>query len=773
MRRWRTMTAGLTGIVLGAGLALGGATTASAATAGHWGAFALSGTSRAYTGTMTLPGFPKTTFTSNSRQSAPISGASTWQGPNTGPGAVYGSSRGFSYLNQRPLADQPRPASASTTTYTFAGGTPGAGGWSFVLGDVDADQATVSATLPGGAPASVAQLGFQSSYNSCSSVTAGGWSCSPDPGGVPAGQDTPTWDPATGVLTGNDAANDTAGATAWFTPTVPLATLTITYQQRSGLPVYQTWFANQTSSLSGVATIDGTPLPDTVVTVTAPNGTEYTTTTDDSGAYTFDALTQADGYRVAIATPDNATEQTAPGTVSLRADVTNADFAFVTPPGTVAVTGTVVDTTGAPVADAAVTITDQATGATLAETVTDADGAYAAPGLPAATAVVATVAGATPVTATTGADGADPVVIAPIVVQAATLSTISGRVTLDGAASADRVLVELVQDGTVVATTDAAADGTYAFRVQPGTYTVRTTAPADGATGPTEVAVTTTADGTTTADFPFVTPVPTTASQAGTVTSSAGTPLAGTTVTATPVDVTSGVEVTATTGADGTYDLTGLTPGTPYRVSVAGTTPQDVTTEASGAAPTPLDFVVPVPTVDQPGTVTDAVGAAAADVPVVATPTEDGAGDAVTTTTTAADGTFDLTGLRPSTSYSVVAGSGDQASEPQVVVTPASGSGTPLSITLAAVTPTPSTPPTPGGGTGGGGTGAGGTGAGTVGGGTTPGSSSGGSTSGSLAFTGAEIAPAAIAAGILVLLGAGLLTFRAARNRRRTEHLQD
>ena len=45
--------------------------------------------------------------------------------------------------------------------------------------------------------------------------------------------------------------------------------------------------------------------------------------------------------------------------------------------------------------------------------------------------------------------------------------------------------------------------------------------------------------------------------------------------------------------------------------------------------------------------------------------------------------------------------------------------------------------------------------------------------SGPLAFTGAEIAPAAIAAGILVLLGGGLLTFRAARNRRRTEHLQD
>ncbi|TCU84315.1 hypothetical protein EDF48_106134 [Curtobacterium sp. PhB191] len=73
MRRWRTVTAGFTALALGAGLAIGGATSASAEPAGNWGTFTLSGASKAYTGTMTLPGFPATTFTSNSRQSTVIS----------------------------------------------------------------------------------------------------------------------------------------------------------------------------------------------------------------------------------------------------------------------------------------------------------------------------------------------------------------------------------------------------------------------------------------------------------------------------------------------------------------------------------------------------------------------------------------------------------------------------------------------------------------------------------------------------------------------------
>ncbi len=556
MRGRRTITAGITGLVLGAGLAVTGATSASAATTGHWGAFAVTAGTPVTSGTLTLPGFPETTFTTNSSQTTVVSGRSTWQGPSTPPGAVYGSSRDSSYVNQRPAANNAQ--NPAVTTYSFAGGTPGAGGWSFVLGDIDADQATITATLADGSPASVAQLGYQGSYNSCSTVSPGGWSCPPDPGGTTPGQDRPTWDATTGVLVGNAAANDTAGASAWFTPTVSLATLTITYQQRSGFPVYQTWFANKTSSLSGTATVDGEALPDTLVTVTAPNGTEYTTTTDGQGRYTFDALTQADGYRVSVATPDNATLTVAPAPVSLRADVTDADFAFATPPGTVVVDGTVVDTDGTPVADVTVVVTDPATGATLAEVVTDAEGRYTVPGLPAGTPVVATADGATPVTATTGADGAPAATVPPLVVQAP-LGTVGGRVTVDGTAPGDPTRIELLQGGEVVTSFDTAADGRYDLRVRPGTYTVRTTAPT-GTTGTTEVSVTVAADGTATADFPFTTPVPATVSQPGSVRYEDGTPIGGVSVTARPVDAGAGSVVVVSTNADGGYDLAGSRP---------------------------------------------------------------------------------------------------------------------------------------------------------------------------------------------------------------------
>ncbi|WP_207552315.1 hypothetical protein, partial [Mycobacteroides abscessus] len=83
-----------------------------------------------------------------------------------------------------PNVDSPTAAGASTTVYTFDGATPGASSWSFVLGDIDADQATISATVQGGGAATGEQLGYQGSYNSCSAAVAGGWSCSADPDGT-------------------------------------------------------------------------------------------------------------------------------------------------------------------------------------------------------------------------------------------------------------------------------------------------------------------------------------------------------------------------------------------------------------------------------------------------------------------------------------------------------------------------------------------------------------------------------------------------------------
>ncbi|WP_416394115.1 MULTISPECIES: carboxypeptidase regulatory-like domain-containing protein [unclassified Curtobacterium] len=670
----RTVTAALTALALGGGLALVGASSASAAPAGHWGTFTLAGQTKAYTGTVSMPGFPETTFTSNSRQSTVVSGNSTWQGPNTGPGAAYGSSRGNTYLNQRPLADA--AGQPSVTTYTFAEPTPGASSWSFVLGDVDADRATISAVTQAGAAATAADLGFQSVYNSCSATSPGGWSCPADPDGS-TGRDVPTWDPATLTLTGNAGSVDTAGATAWFTPTTPLTSLTITYERRSGFPVYQTWFANRTAAITGTATLDGTPVPGATVTVTAPRGTVYTTTTDADGKYAFPELPVINDYSVSISAPPGADGASTATDVSLNGVPGGADqvrdFTFTSPDGTTAVIGQVVDDAGNPAADVPVVITDPNATDPI-ETVTNEDGYYTASGLTPNTAVTVAVDGADPVTVTTGAaTPAAPTRAEPIVTTA--VASVGGVVRLDGAPQANVTIDLLDASGTVVDTTVTGADGSYSFTTVGGTYTVRSALPTPDATGAaTSTAVTLVGGGADqTRDFAFTTPaapVPVTTSASGRVVDTNGAPVAGRTVTATPDEADSGAPVTATTGADGRYTLDGLAPSTDYTVSVTGS---DVTIGFTSG----LDDTDVV-------TVDDLVVAAAA---------------------------------------------------------------TPTASPVPTANPVPTTTPVAATGSG--------------------------PTSGALAYTGADLTPGLIAAGVLVLLGGGLLTFRAVRNRRRTSHLQD
>ncbi len=675
MRRLRTVTAGLTALVLGGGLALVGATSASAVPAGHWGTFTLAGQSREYTGTMTLPGFPETTFESNSRQSTVVSGASTWQGPSTGPGAVYGSSRGNTYLNQRPLADA--AGQPSVTTYTFAEPTPGASSWSFVLGDIDADRATISAVRQGGAAASAEDLGFQGTdgrgYNSCSASSPGGWSCSADPDGT-TGRDVPTWDPATLTLTGNAGAVDTAGATAWFTPTVPLTSLTITYERRSGFPVYQTWFANSTAALTGTATLDGAPVPGARVTVTAPRGTVYTTTTAADGTYAFPQLPQIPGYTVTI-TPVPGAEirpELATQTVSLDGTNGTADFPFTAPSGTVSIIGQVTDPGGNPAADVPVVITDPADPANPIETVTNDDGYYTGSGLSPETDVTVAVDGAAPETVRTGAvPPAAPTVVDPI--QTTAVGSVGGAVVLDGAPQAG-VTVQLLDGTTVVASAVTDADGKYSFSTIPGRYTVAVQQPRADAelVSPDGGPVTVTGGSAADRSFAYRTPtapeaVTTTAT--GRVVDTTGAPAAGRTVTATPDAADSGASpVTATTGTDGGYTLEGLDPATDYTVSVSGSD----STVGFTSGP---DATVVVTVVDL------------------------------------------------------------------VVAAPASPSPTPTATPTATATPTPTTVPVV--------------------------SSGSGPATGELAYTGAEVGPAALAAAVLVLLGAGVLTYRSVRHRRR------
>ncbi|MFJ4296964.1 collagen binding domain-containing protein [Curtobacterium sp. NPDC089689] len=671
----RTVTAALTALALGGGLALVGASSASAEPAGHWGTFTLAGQARDYSGTMTLPGFPATTFESNARQATVISGNSTWQGPNTGPGAAYGSSRGNTYLNQRPLADA--AGQPSVTTYTFATPTPGASSWSFVLGDVDADRVTIAATTQGGGTATAADLGFSGVYNSCSASTAGGWSCPSDPDGT-TGRDVPSWDGPSLTLAGNAGSVDTSGATAWFTPTVPLTSLTLTFERRSGFPVYQTWFANRTAAITGTATLDGAPIPGATVTVEAPRGTLYTTTTAADGTYAFPELPVINDYTVSITPPPGATGAASVTGVSLNGVPGGEDrvvpFAFTSPAGTTSIIGQVVDTAGNPAADVPVVITDP-NATTPITTITNDEGYYTASGLSPDTAVTVAVDGADPVRVTTGqAAPAAPTRPRPIETDA--VSTVTGVVRLDGTPQAG-VTVDLLDGaGTVVATTVTDADGRYSFTTVDGTYTVRSALPAPGATGATASNAVTLVGGgpAQTRDFAFVTPPAPEAvvtSANGRVVDTNDAPVAGRTVTATPAEADAGEPVTATTGTDGRYTLQGLNPATDYTVTVSGSTATvDFTSGPDAGAVVTVDDLV--------------VAAAATPSP---TPT---------------------------------------------------------------ATPTASAAPT-----------------------TAPVAATGsGPTSGALAYTGADLGPGLVAAGVLVLLGAGLLTYRSVRHRRRT-HLHD
>ena len=110
----------------------------------------MTGASGAYSGSVQIASPQlKADYTSDSRAGSigVVSGASVWLAASTDVGAKYGSSRHQQYLNLRPRADN--ASSPSETTYTFARPTPTAN-WTFVLGDIDADQVRIRAVGPAG-----------------------------------------------------------------------------------------------------------------------------------------------------------------------------------------------------------------------------------------------------------------------------------------------------------------------------------------------------------------------------------------------------------------------------------------------------------------------------------------------------------------------------------------------------------------------------------------------------------------------------------------------
>ncbi|SDV01974.1 Cna protein B-type domain-containing protein [Microlunatus sagamiharensis] len=587
----------LVGLLTLLGLVVAPAPGASAASAG-WADVTFDGSANDWSGTLRqrATGFPAATITSDSAGGSAVgrqSGSSTYLSTSTPVGDVYGSSKGRPYLNLRPYtANGSGVPGTSTTTYAFDAPTP-AGGWTFVLGDVDADAVTVSATGPGGVPVDPADLGFRSVFNYCGSGT-----CT-------ANDDVPSWDEAEATLTGNASATDTNGASAWFEPQVPLETLTLVFTRRAGFPVYQTWFAAQAFDLTGTVDAPAEVREGLTVRLFAPDGRVVEeTTTDAEGAYRFDRLATYDGYRVALVRPTGYTsDDPLSRTVDLSTSDRVADFSLraIVP---TAVSGTVLLSDGDPVPGVTVTLTGPGGERTV---VTGADGAYVIDELAVGEGYTLT-ATPPPGTTTSGPrtfavppDSEEPVEGQDFTITPQPTGTLGGTVRVEdgGTASGVRVVVTGPDGVKRVAVTDG--DGRWSVDdLPPGDYTA-TVEPPDGATvvGDATLRATVPADGGTVRGLDFVLDAPAppaTFSASGTVVDEAGMAFRGVDVTV--VDPDGEPYATVTTGEDGTWQVDDLLAGEGWTATVEppeGYEAQDgdsLAFDVTDADTTGLDFVL-------------------------------------------------------------------------------------------------------------------------------------------------------------------------------------
>lgn len=569
-------------------LVLGGLSPAVALT-DTWAAWtAPTGSSNAYTATMRQQsaGFPEATMASDSRSNVQLaSGASTFLGAGTPPGAKYGSSRNQPYLVLRPRADT--ATTPSTTTYTFDNPTPETG-WAFVLGDIDADAVRVAALDEDGEPVPAARVGswFRGAFN------------------YAGGTDQPTWDTGTSTLTGNPAALDTDGAAGWFEPDLRLTSLTFTFTRRSGFPVYQTWFVSRARPIGGtvddVSAVGSCPVEDSTLTLVSPYGEELATTHPaPDGGYSFGEFATQAGYTVRLDVPAScAVRGPVEAEVSTVGDdgspASRADFevrAIVPFP----VSGTVRDDAGNPVAGVVVTLTAPGGGTTT--TTTDAGGDYLFDDNPTGEGYALSIAvpggyragpGGTTIPDVDVVDG--PVVDQDFVVVG--LPSVSGTVTGGGAGLGGVQVTLTPAGGGAPVTTVTDGEGHYAFDGVPaGDFTIAVTPP-DGYTGTTTRQVTVADADRPGQDFALGRP----GAVGGRVTGADGsTPRPGVVVI---VEGPGGTRE-LTTDPDGGFHAAGLAPGTwtvrvvaPDGSHVVGTASYTVTITAAGEIVGGRDFVI-------------------------------------------------------------------------------------------------------------------------------------------------------------------------------------
>lgn len=186
-------------------------------------------------GTLNMGGvLPNATVSITGGSGSAASGSTIFLNQNTPVGTEYGSSLNRTYASIGLGSSFTVPGTPAVTTVRFASATP-ASGWSFALGDIDAEDITITAR---GASGALNVTGwFQSAFNYCAT---------PKPSGCGAGTptDVPRWVAPT--LEGNKV--DTAGAAAWFTPNAAVTELTFTQARNvAGGPSFQLWIMSDTA----------------------------------------------------------------------------------------------------------------------------------------------------------------------------------------------------------------------------------------------------------------------------------------------------------------------------------------------------------------------------------------------------------------------------------------------------------------------------------------------------------------------------------------------
>lgn len=220
-----------------------------------------------------------------------------WLTVDTPFGAVFGPSgpsTSIQFLKTR-VDDE----TTATTTFTFASPVP-AGVLGFAVGDIDVDQVVISGTTGDGTPVTGEQLAG-TTFNFCDVAEPKPETCD----GVDAPYAIPTWDPATRTVS-DPADEDSDGASASFRPTVTISSLTFAFSSvSSSSPSYRLWFAALSSSVTGTVAFPAgsAKVPVTVKLLGTDGTTLATTTTDDSGSYSFPSVVAAPGLKIELVAP--------------------------------------------------------------------------------------------------------------------------------------------------------------------------------------------------------------------------------------------------------------------------------------------------------------------------------------------------------------------------------------------------------------------------------------------------------------------------------------